>query len=244
MRSASHFSPIVLAGVMTVLAGCSTTQQTAARLRVNDARIRASELPTRARGRNPSVEVTEVSLVDGPAGSAIIVRLLNAAPTPVSDLRISVGVIYRHRLLYLNGAAGIDYFQTHLPAISGREKLTWVFSTPRRLAVAGRPFAVIGRSDAPPLSIPRRLPDLVARPRGLAALRGGELQVSVQNRSSVPQYQLPVYATASIDGHYVAAGEGTIGELDGGGVTNVQVRLTGAAEGAAISIQAPPTIFS
>jgi len=245
VRSASRLSPLLIAAAVTTLAGCATTQQTAARLRVNDARIRASQLPTEVLRDDRSIEVLGVSVVGGPSGSAMVVTLRNLAGTPVSDLPISVGLIDGGHRRYLNGAAGSDYFQTHLPAISRRGTLTWVFTTPRRLPGQTRPFAVVGVPAAPPLSLPRTLPDLAARlTRASGALRGGELQISVQNRSSLPQYQLPVYATASRGGHYVAAGQATIEQLDGGASSRLELHLTGDTNGASVAIEAPPTIFS
>lgn len=244
VRSASRLAPIALFASVAALAGCSTTQQTAARLRVNDARILASQLPTVVRGHDPAIEVIGLSLVRGSVGSALIVTLHNRAERPVSDLPISIGIIARHRDVSLNDAAGVNYFQSHIPAIAARGTLRWVFTTPRRLLPESRPFAVVGLPTTPQLSVPRTLPDLDGRPiQGLAALRGGELQLSVQNRSSLPQYQLPVYATATRDGRYVAAGEAMIAELGGGAVAMLRLRLTGNADGASVSIQTPSTIF-
>lgn len=244
MRSASRLSPIALAASVAVLAGCATTQQTAARLRVNDAWILASESPTVVHGHDAAVQVIGLSVVGGSTGSALIVTLHNRTQRAVSDLPISIGIVARHSTASLNDAPGTDYFQSHVPGIAGRGTLTWVFSTSRRLPPRARPFVVVGLPSAPQLSIPRTFPELAARPlRGLEALRGGELQVSVENRSSLPQYQLPVYVTATRDGRYVAAGEATIGELGGGAVATLRLRLTGNASGASVSIQTPPTIF-
>lgn len=241
---ASRPYPVLAAALFGALAGCATTQQKAARLRLNDARILASQLPTRVAAADPRVQVTGVALVGGRGGSAMIARLHNLSSSPISDLPISVGIVDGHRRLYLNGTANTGYFQSHIPAISAGGTLTWVFSTARRLPSNSSPFVTVGLPTKPPLSIPRTLPGLAARPTGgPGALRGGELRVLVDNRSSVTQYQLPVYATASRAGRYVAAGQTTIEQLNGGAAARLQLTLTGETNGANVSIQTSPTIF-
>jgi hypothetical protein len=65
----------------------------------------------------------------------------------------------------------------------------------------------------------------------------------VQNPSSVTQYQLPVYAVAQRGQRWVAAGQTTIEELDGRASARVRLPLVGNPSGAALSLEAPPTIF-
>ena len=133
MRSVRSLS-VALAVIS--LAGCSTTQQEAARLQLNSARLRATEHAVRIRQRNPNVRVEQVAAVRGTGGSAIVVRLRNLSSQPLTDLPISVGVTARrHRPIYLNGGAGLDYFSTHTPALAAGGELTWVLRTDRRLPV-------------------------------------------------------------------------------------------------------------
>ncbi len=53
--------------------GCATTQQEAVRLRLNSARIRVSEKPTKVTVAGRALRVTRVALVRGRSGSAIVV---------------------------------------------------------------------------------------------------------------------------------------------------------------------------
>jgi hypothetical protein len=73
--------------------------------------------------------------------------------------------------------------------------------------------------------------------------RAGGL-ITVRNTSSIPQYQLPVYAIASRRGRYVAAGQTTIADLGGGAQVRLRVPLVGDPRGATVSLEAPPTIFN
>lgn len=236
---------IVATLALGTLAGCATTQQEAARLRLNGARLRASQVGLRVRTSNPDVQIDGLSIVSGGGGSAVVVRVRNLAGHAISDLPISVGLIeQRDKRVYLNDAADLDYFQTHLPAIASRATLTWVFTTARQLSTQSRLFADVGRAPAVPL--PRRLllPGIVVESaQPLETLGGDELRLNVRNPSSVPQYQLGVYAIAQRDGRYTAAGQATIEHLGTGSSAELSVRLFGKPAHATVALEAPPTIF-
>ena len=72
--------------LILALAGCATTQQEAARLRLNSARLRATQVRLRVVQPNPAIKVQSVSLLASHGGSAIVVRLRNLLGHPVSDL--------------------------------------------------------------------------------------------------------------------------------------------------------------
>jgi hypothetical protein len=233
-----------LASVALTLSGCVTTQQVAARARLVDARIRASQEPLRLTRRNPDVSVTKLSLVRGSAGTAVAVLLRDTSAHPLTDLPIAVGVRTRAgRKLYLNRAANIDYFDSHVVALAPGRVVTWVFTSPRRLDVSGRPFAEVGVSPlAQPLA--RALPRIEVTLQG-AGSRPGErtLRLSVANRSGIPQYQLPVYALGLRGGQEVSAGRATVAHLGTDGTATLQLTLLGSIRGATVSLSALPTIF-
>ncbi len=82
--------------------------------------------------------------------------------------------------------------------IAAGETLTWVYTTTRRLPARARPFAIVGApavgparprvGTAPVIARARAPPGSGARPLAVA--------VTLHNSSSVPQYQLQVYAFA------------------------------------------------
>jgi hypothetical protein len=166
------------------------------------------------------------------------VRVRSLASRTLSDLPISVGVIDKAgKRTYLNGAPGLDFFQTHLPVVHSHGQLTWVYPTSHPLPSGARLFANVGSRS---LAAGPPLPQIQVE-RGLVT-RGGVVHLKVVNRSSVPQYQLPVYAFVRRGGTYVAAAQATIGVLAGGGTSAVQLRLVGHPQGA-LTIEAGPTIF-
>ena len=227
------------------LAGCSTTQQAAARLQLNDARIRASEVATVVTRSDPSVRIGSVSLISGRGRTAVLVVIHNLTSKPISDLPISVGIRAAGKRVYLNAVAGLPYFASHLPGVAAGGTLRWVFTTARRLATGARPFALVGSAPRPLPTIVGSLPQITARvlASGAAAHRSADLRLVVQNLSSVPQYQLQVYAYARGRHRYLAAGSTSIVSLNGDSSTTVQIRLTGPPDRGAVQVQASATIY-
>jgi hypothetical protein len=229
---------LALLGGFAALAGCTTTQQQAAWLRMNNARLRASELSVRVTTPGSDVAVEQVSAVSGGGRSAVVVRVRNLGSRALSDLPISVGArAASGRRTYLNAAPGLDFFQTHLPVIRGHGQLTWVYASDHRLPAGARLFANIGSRS---LAARPPLPQIEVE-RGVIT-RAGAVRLKVVNRSSVPQYQLPVYAFVRRGGTYVAAGQATIGVLSGGGASALRLKLVGRPQGD-LAIEAGPTIF-
>ncbi len=236
-----------LAGMASVLAaagplaGCATTQQKAARLRLNDARILVSQTNTRVRGGSPTIAIARLTLVTAGRRTAFVVTVRNPARHAVSDLPISVGYrVARRRPVYLNAGANSSYFAAHLPAIAAGHSLTWVYAG-RRLPTGARPFARVGAKPSVSVGKIEQLPTIHAATVG--GLRGDQLEVALRNISGIPQYQLPVYALLEHDGRTVAAGTASVGELAGGSTTTLRVRLLGRLTGASEALEAPPTIF-
>jgi hypothetical protein len=233
-------APAVLAA--GALAGCATTQQEATRLQLNSARIRASQFALHVGRRNPDIRVGAVELLNGRGGTAVVVRMRNLADRVLTDVPISVGLIAAHGVKrYLNGKAGIDYFDSHLSAIGPDAELTWVFTSRAAVPAHARPFAYVG-TPVPGFSSARTLPQMTVRPEPLSG-SANVVRLTVRNDSAVPQYQLQVYATISGRLGYLAAGTATIAHLGTGATTSVQMKLLGSATKAEPALQAPPTIF-
>lgn len=241
---------LAAAATAAVLAGCATTQQEAARLQLNAARIRASELPTEVKASGQTVDVTRVARVVTGDQTAFVVQVRNSGRQPVSDLPISVGVrVNGKRPIYLNrqSPAELSYFAAHLPLVAAGGTLTWVYTTDRRLPGHARPFALVGGTPSNPA--PRSNPLPVIRASAVVkvppAPTGGAspLAVSLHNLSSVPQYQLQVYAVAEQAGRFVAAGSFTVPHLGSNSSSTVRLPILGHIGHARLQIEAPPTIF-
>jgi hypothetical protein len=242
---------VALMVAAAALGGCATTQQEAKRLQLNSARIRASQVPTRVAVPGKAVRVTRVALVPGRGGTAFVVQVHNTSARAVSDLPISVGVRLGHkppRYLNLQSPSEFSYFNAHLPAVAAGGTLTWVYATTRRLSRHVRPFAIVG--DAPSVAaVPRwsRLPAIRASASsGLghagANAAGSQLAVVLHNLSTIPQYQLQVYAYALSGDRYVAAGNLTVPHLGSQARQTSKVALLGRVNHARLQIEALPTI--
>ncbi len=223
------------------LSGCTTTQHTAERVRLESARQFAALKPTRVTVTSRVVAVTDVGLVRGSGRTAFVVSLRNNGSRAVSDLPISVGYSGPSGpATYLNAGSNLTYFQAHLPAIRAGGKLTWVFTTPRPVPPGSHPFARVGTRPAAPAKLTEmnvRIDLSDARPTGM-----GALAVRLQNPTGVPQYQLQVYAYAERAGHYLVAGCATVADLEAGASRSLKLELTGPAT-SGLHVEAVPTIL-
>jgi hypothetical protein len=233
-----------------LLAGCSTTQQEAARLQLNAARIRASQEHTKVAVAGEAIQVTRLARVVSGGLTAFVVQVHNAGSEPVSDLPISVGIqVHGKPRIYLNlqSPAEFSYFDAHLPLVAAGATLTWVYTTDRRLPAQARPFALVG--GTPSNAAPRTSPLPVIRATVAtsattsSSASAAPLTISLHNLSSVPQYQLQVYAVAERAGRYVAAGNFTVPHLGSNASSRLKLPILGHVNHARLQIEAAPTIF-
>lgn len=227
-----------------LVAGCSTTMQEAARLQLNSARIRASEVSTRVTVAGRAVTVTRVALISGGGSTAFVISVRNRSSSQVSDLPISVGVrVGRERPVYYNAAPGAEYsyFEAHLPVLRAGATLTWVYSTHRRTPSDARPFAIVGGRPSPAVAPATPLP--VIRVRVSDDATPARAVIALHNLSAVPQYQLPVFAFAERGGRYVAAGDVTVEHLGGQATTTLALGLVGSLVDARLQIEAPAAVL-
>ena len=68
--------------------------------------------------------------------------------------------------------------------------------------------------------------------------------VTLHNRSSIPQYQLQVYAVARHGRRYVAAGALTVAHLGGGGKHTVKLPLLGHPTHGRLQFEALPAMVN
>ena len=227
------------------VAGCVSTQQKAARIQLNDARIRAAERPTRVTRSGDAVTVLATVLIRRGRRTAFVLRLRNIGTRTVSDLPISVGARAGRRVLpFLNArasAVGTDgYFGSHLPPVAAGETIDWIYVTGRPLPRNARPLVSVGPD--PTITVPRvaRLPTIHA---AVIGVRSDRATIDLHNLSAIPQYQLPVYATGDRAGRLVIAGDVTVPELDPGASIRLSLSLVGRSAGAALQIHVPATTF-
>ncbi len=248
MRSANWTSAaraaLATVPVTLLLSGCVTTQQIAARARLVDARIRASQEPLRITQRNPDTEVVGLSLIRGAAGTAVVAQVRNTSTRPLTDLPIAVGVINGHgHKRYLNRGANLDYLESHIASIRAGAVVSWVFTNTHPLAPGSRPFVEVGVTQLGEPTPAGLLRIAVTGPAGTSTTRSRSLTVVVTNGSAVPQDGFPVYAVAVGAGKVVAAGRLSLTHLCADCRTEVRLRLLGRTGWSAIRLSAEPTIF-
>jgi hypothetical protein len=239
VRSARHVA-LVLAGAV-VLAGCTTTQHEAQRERLDSARQRAALESTRVTVANTLVAPTSIAKVSAAGRTAFVLTIRNRGHRAVTDLPISVGYTTSGGAsVDLNAAANLNYFQAHLPAIRAGGELTWVYTTTRTVPAAARLFARIGEKPAAPALLTESNVSIKVRYRFDASRES--LTVHLDNPTSVPQYQLQLYAYAKRGPHYVGAANTTVMNLGAGSKESVRLGLVGTS-GGQLHVQAIPTIL-
>lgn len=238
----TRIAGVAAAGLAAVsLSGCVSTQTKAGWLRINSARVRASQVRTRVTHPGALVHVQSVALVTAAHRTRFVVTVRNRGVRAVSDLPISVG--YRTaggKRVYLNAGATSGYFDAHLATVAQHESLSWVSAVTRALPKGAHPFALVGSRPSVSADDDGSLPVISTAARDQTAT---SLRVSIHNSSSIPQYQLPVYATVDRHGHAIAAAQASVTELSGGATQVVRLHLVGSAHRATARIQAPPTIL-
>ncbi len=231
---------LVTLAIAIALAGCTTTQHEAQRERLDSARLRAALEPTRVTFANTLVTPTSIGEVRAGGKTAFIVTVSNRGRRAVTDLPISVGYTTPAGAnVFLNSAANLNYFQAHLPAIRSRRSLTWIYTTGRTVPAAARPFARVGLKPSAPALLTENVNILMSY-RDLPSRNS--LAIHLSNPTSVPQYQLQVYAYAKRDGHYVGAANTTVMNLGAGSGRSVRLGLVGSL-GSQLHVQAIPTIL-
>jgi hypothetical protein len=224
------------------LVGCVSTQDKNARAKlVADRELGGRRAQAVARA-DTRVRVTDAALVRGRRASAIVVTLRSDADVALTDVPIAVGVRRPGgRQIVLNGRRGLDWFQTHVPAIGAGGRATWVFLTRRPVPRGGRAWARVG---AGAVVHEGALPQIAARTESAT---GRRVRVAVESESDVPQYGLQVYALAQRDGRYVAAGKASVRHLGTRGSATTTVALAGAGRAGTgsrpVRVHAIPTIF-
>lgn len=253
MLSASvTFALLAMSSLLVVgaLVGCTTTQQTATWLHIRAERELDRRKPIDVKRADPEVHVVRSSVVRGAGGAAIAVNLRNEGSEPVNDLPLAVGVKTRGgEARYLNDQGHLPYFQAHAPALAPGEETTWIYTTTKVLP-AGSAVARVGVAASPPTTA-SRVPELAvtdvsssdAKPEKGKPPPQATVEAKIVNDTGMTQYDVAVYAWADKGGRYVAAGQGSAGDLDAGEATMAKVKLVGNPDGAEVHLAAPATIF-
>jgi hypothetical protein len=233
-----------------VVSGCSTTQDEAARLQLNASRIRAAEKGAVVRTAGHRVRVDRVWLVSTGHGSAFVVSVRNPADASVADLPITVGVRDAGRGPVAVNTHSSDllesYYDAHLPQVAAGGSVTWVYATGESFPRGARPFARVGGRPSPAVTrVGEGTPpvlDVTVLSRHAQGAGRGQVRISLHNTSTVPQYQLRIYAVAHAGARTVAAGELTVPHLGSHATQTLSVPVVGSLAHTRLQLTAIPTL--
>jgi len=230
---------------LAVLAGCSSTQDKAARKRA-EARAVLHQNGLQVARSNPDVKVLGAQVLHDRWGTAVVVELRNRTRADMVGVPVAIDVRDGDgKSVFRNDAPGLEPSLVSAALLPARRRVVWVNN---QVAATGTPRTVavkVGRAKARARGPAPRI--------GISALRahrdhdGSSVTGVIRNRSRVVQKRLTVYGVARRGDRVVAAGRAVIDRLDPD-PTSKPVRFTiyfiGDPTGARLDVFAPPVSLS
>lgn len=234
---------LLLSVVTLILTGCESSQILSARLQKEGAHQIADQHGLVIRAVNRAVRIVRAGVVTDANGTAVALMLRNVSPRPLATVPIGLRVLGSgHRTVFRNDAPGLQSSLVSIPALPGRGELTWVDDQVTPAASARSVRAEVGAGGA---GAPLRLPEIFTGPPHVTndPISGLEATGEVTNRSPLAQQKLVVYVTAWRGVSLVSAGRAVIALLGAKAHATYHVYLIGNPRGAALSVDAPPTVL-
>jgi hypothetical protein len=232
---------LVAAGV---LSACESTQDKSARLERDGAG--KADVSAVARGaRNADVQVLRTTvLADAKGGRAIVVALRDTGPSQAAVPLQIVAKDAKGAPVYKNDLEGLQTSLQQMAFLARGRTAYWVHD---QVIAPAKPASVDVHVAASKAPRPRSVPDVRLRGVHLTHDDSGLLVKGVvQNRSAVPQRNMPIYAVATKGGRVVAAGRALIERLDPEPQkkpTVFRIYFIGDPSGAALDVRAIPSTF-
>jgi hypothetical protein len=222
-------------------AGCETTQELSAKIGRKLGHQSAVAGTTKLGAVNRDVRVLRTAVLSGGGETAVAVELTNTGSQTQTDFPVLLDVLdAAGRTVYRNDTQGIEPSLQQLALLPAHATAWWVDND--LLASGGVPKSVRAAIGASTRSAPASVPTIVTK--GVSSSNsfpGPHVSVTVENRSTVAQTQLPVYAVALAGGRVVGAGRGIVPALAAGTGAQVLVPIVGTVSGSTISLTIPPT---
>jgi len=240
MRRAA--ATLAAAGTIAIaVSGCETTQDLSARIGRRLGHQSAVAGTTKLGAVNRYVRVLAATVVSSGGQTAVAVELSNTSAQTQVDFPVQLDVLdAKGRSVYRNNTKGTEPSIQQLALLAPHATVWWVDN--EILASGGVPKTVtvaLGAStEAPPTGVPGIATAAVS---ASDSFPGPHVQLTVENRSTIAQAQLAVYAVAVRGGRVVGAGRGIVPVLGAGRRSQVQVPIVGAVDGSTIALATPPT---
>lgn len=241
MRRAA--AALAAAGAILVgAAGCETTQQLSAQIGRKLGNQSAIAGTTALGAVNRDVRIDQKVLLSAGGQTAVVLALTNTSARTQTDFPVLVDVLDASGAsIYRNNTKGIEASIQQLAALAPHASAWWVDN--EVLASRGTPKSVTAALGASTVAAPTTaLPALTTG--GVSASNsfpGPHVSVTVRNRSTIAQSQLPVYAVALRGADVIGAGRGIVPSLAAGASAQVDIPMVGTVSGAKIALSVPPT---
>ena len=221
--------------------GCETTQQQSAKIARTLGHQSAIAGTTRLGAANRDVRIEQAVLLTAAGQSAVALKLTNTSTRTQTDFPVLIEVLdAKGSAVYRNNTSGIEPSIQQFALLAPHATAWWVDN--EVLASGGVPKTATGQLGAATAPAPSTVPSITTEAASASdSFPGPHVSVTVRNRSTIAQRQLPVYAVALRGGRVVGAGRGIIPSLAPGAGAQVQVPMVGSVSESTISLTVPPT---
>ena len=221
--------------------GCETTQQQSAKIARTLGHQSAIAGTTRLGAANRDVRIEQAVLLTAAGQSAVALKLTNTSTRTQTDFPVLIEVLdAKGSAVYRNNTSGIEPSIQEFALLAPHATAWWVDN--EVLASGGVPKTATGQLGAATAPAPGAVPSITTEAVSASdSFPGPHVSVTVRNRSTIAQRQLPVYAVARRGGRVVGAGRGIIPSLAPGAGAQVQVPMVGSVSESTISLTVPPT---
>jgi hypothetical protein len=221
--------------------GCETTQQQSAKIARTLGHQSAIAGTTRLGAANRDVRIEQEVLLTAAGQSAVALKLTNTSTRTQTDFPVLIEVLdAKGSAVYRNNTSGIEPSIQQFALLAPHATAWWVDN--EVLASGGVPKTATGQLGAATAPAPGAVPSITTEAVSASdSFPGPHVSVTVRNRSTIAQRQLPVYAVALRGGRVVGAGRGIIPSLAPGAGAQVQVPMVGSVSESTISLTVPPT---
>jgi len=221
--------------------GCETTQEQSAKIARTLGHQSAIAGTTRLGADNRDVRIEQEALLTAAGQSAVALKLTNTSTRAQTDFPVLIEVLdAKGSPVYRNNTSGIEPSIQQFALLAPHATAWWVDN--EVLASGGVPKTATGQLGAATAPAPSAVPSITTEAVSASdSFPGPHVSVTVRNRSTIAQRQLPVYAVALRSGRVVGAGRGIIPSLAPGAGAQVQVPMVGSVSESTISLTVPPT---
>ena len=230
------------------LCGCESSQEKNAKLAKAAKAVEAKALAKGAAAARASqithpstkVAVTAVTLLHSSEGLATVVTLHNRTGTALREVPVKVTVSDAHGgRLYTNATPGQAAPLVSAALLPAHGTLEWIDDQIPPEPGAASASAEVG--EAP--SAPGRAPAIAVQGAHFSEdpTNGPGAEGLVDNRSTMTQHELVVYAVAARAGQIVAAGRAVLPEASAQSTTRFQLFFIGNPQGGKLLVAAPPS---